>query len=129
MSFEPPGKCWATTSTRKGSNVKRHPITILTSQCAVWTHRKVLGDHIDQKGSIVMPDKLRFDFSNNGVIEADKLAAVEQIVRDSVAARQTVSSKEVGPFKSHECPGPALYKKVGSVSSYECPGRRSPPRR
>jgi alanyl-tRNA synthetase len=57
--------------------------------------RQVLGDHVDQKGSIVMPDKLRFDFSNNGVIEADKLGAVEAICRAQLASSLPVSSKEV----------------------------------
>lgn len=57
--------------------------------------RQVLGDHVDQKGSIVMPDKLRFDFSNNGVIEADKLGAVEAICRAQLSSSLPVSSKEV----------------------------------
>jgi alanyl-tRNA synthetase len=32
-----------------------------------------LGDHIDQKGSIVLPDKLRFDFSHGGTIAPKQL--------------------------------------------------------
>ena len=35
--------------------------------------RDALGDHIDQKGSIVLPERLRFDFSHNGVIDTAKV--------------------------------------------------------
>ena len=64
-----------------------------------------MGDHIDQKGSVVMPDKLRFDFCNNGIIEADKLGAVEAICREQLAAKLTVSSKEVALSSAKEISG------------------------
>ncbi|KAG2437150.1 hypothetical protein HXX76_005817, partial [Chlamydomonas incerta] len=57
--------------------------------------KSVLGDHVDQKGSIVLPDKLRFDFSNAGPVEAAQLAAVEKICRDAVAAAMPVFGTEV----------------------------------
>ncbi len=39
-----------------------------------------------QKGSLVDPERLRFDFSNNGPVEAEQLAAVEEQVRADIAA-------------------------------------------
>ncbi|KXZ50323.1 hypothetical protein GPECTOR_17g962 [Gonium pectorale] len=57
--------------------------------------KTILGDHVDQKGSIVLPDKLRFDFSNAGPVEAAQLAAVEKICRDAVAAGLPVFGQEV----------------------------------
>lgn len=57
--------------------------------------RKVLGDHVDQRGSIVMPDKLRFDFSNNGPVDGEKLLEVENICRDQLKADLKVYSQEV----------------------------------
>ncbi|MEW5320492.1 MAG: hypothetical protein WDW38_011561 [Sanguina aurantia] len=57
--------------------------------------RTVLGDHVDQRGSIVQPDKLRFDFSNNGALDVTQLLAVEAIVHKALAAALPVHSKEV----------------------------------
>lgn len=45
---------------------------------------KVLGSHVEQKGSIVRDDLLRFDFSNNGPVESGKLATVEKIVQEQI---------------------------------------------
>jgi alanyl-tRNA synthetase len=57
--------------------------------------REVLGDHVDQKGSIVLPDKLRFDFSNPSAVDASSLARVEQLCRDKVAKGLAVYAQEV----------------------------------
>lgn len=60
-----------------------------------YVSRTVLGDHVDQRGSIVQPDKLRFDFSNNGALDVTQLLAVEAIVHKALAAALPVHSKEV----------------------------------
>ena len=38
---------------------------------------RVLGEGIDQKGSIVQPERLRFDFSHNGPIDVPRLGEIE----------------------------------------------------
>jgi alanyl-tRNA synthetase len=42
--------------------------------------------HVDQKGSLVAPDRLRFDFSNSGPVSGQQLGLVEEIVRGAIRA-------------------------------------------
>ncbi|KAK7404351.1 hypothetical protein VNO78_05181 [Psophocarpus tetragonolobus] len=56
--------------------------------------REVLGDHVDQKGSIVLPEKLRFDFSHGKPVDADNLRRIELIVNEQIKAELDVSAKE-----------------------------------
>ena len=52
--------------------------------------RSVLGDHVTQKGSLVAPDRLRFDFSHHKPVTADELRRVEDLVNREVLANQDV---------------------------------------
>ena len=57
--------------------------------------RQVLGDHVQQKGSLVDADKLRFDFSHAEAMTADQLAQVAAIVNDQVRANAEVLTQEM----------------------------------
>jgi alanyl-tRNA synthetase len=50
--------------------------------------RQVLGEHVTQKGSLVAPDRLRFDFSHYESVSADQLAAIEELVNDEIRANR-----------------------------------------
>ena len=52
--------------------------------------RAVAGPDSDQRGSLVGPDRLRFDYAASGALDAEALAEVERQVTDSIAAAQTV---------------------------------------
>ncbi|KAF8096636.1 hypothetical protein N665_0304s0001 [Sinapis alba] len=56
--------------------------------------KEVLGDHIDQKGSIVLPEKLRFDFSHGKPVDPEDLRKIEAIVNKQIKDELEVFSKE-----------------------------------
>src|SRR5205823_4513196 len=55
--------------------------------------RQVLGDHVAQKGSLVAPDRLRFDFSHPKPITAEELERVEDIANDFVLQNSPVITR------------------------------------
>ncbi|XP_074557146.1 alanine--tRNA ligase-like isoform X2 [Curcuma longa] len=57
--------------------------------------REVLGDHVDQKGSIVLPEKLRFDFSHGKPVHPEDLRKIESIVNEQIKDELDVYASEV----------------------------------
>jgi alanyl-tRNA synthetase len=58
--------------------------------------RQVLGDHVAQKGSLVAPDRLRFDFSHPKPISEDELARIEALANAVVWQNEPVSTRLMG---------------------------------
>lgn len=67
--------------------------------------REVLGDHIDQKGSLVAPTKLRFDFSHKAPITPDEMAKIEAICAEWIKKDVRVYSKELSLDLGFKIPG------------------------
>jgi alanyl-tRNA synthetase len=57
--------------------------------------RYVLGEHVQQAGSLVAPDRFRFDFSHSGMLTQDELDTIEQSVNDAILANYPVNPTEM----------------------------------
>ena len=60
--------------------------------------RTVLGGHVQQKGSNITPERLRFDFTHNGKMSGEELKRVEDIVNEQIRNQVEVSYEEM-PFE------------------------------
>ena len=62
-----------------------------------WALREVLGDHIRQAGSLVQPDRLRFDFSHFEAMKQEQLKEIERISNEKLLLNDPLEAYEV-PF-------------------------------
>ncbi len=72
--------------------------------------REVLGSHVEQKGSLVSPEGLRFDFSHFEKVTAEQLREVEHIVNEKI--RQNIPLKEYRDYPIEEA------KKLGAIALF-----------
>ena len=71
--------------------------------------RQVLGDHIAQRGSLVAPDRLRFDFVHPKPITPEELARVEDIANDVVLENDEVTTRLMAVDDAREAGARALF--------------------
>ncbi len=71
--------------------------------------RRSLGDHVTQKGSLVAPDRLRFDFSHAKAMSADELAAVEAEVNRRIRDNAEVVTHLMAPDEAVRAGALALF--------------------
>jgi len=78
--------------------------------------RQVLGEHIQQRGSLVAPDRLRFDFSHLIAITKEELSEVQRIVNDKIRQNLAVYDEDIPYKKAIEAGAIALFdEKYGDV--------------
>ncbi len=71
--------------------------------------RRTLGKHVTQKGSLVSPERLRFDFSHNKPIEKDEMIKINNIVNEIIAGSSDVQTRIMTPKEAVSMGALALF--------------------
>ncbi len=74
---------------RRAKTVRNHSATHLMHKAL----REVLGEHVQQKGSLVDADKTRFDFAHNAPLSDDEIRRVEEIVNAEILENHATSAR------------------------------------
>jgi alanyl-tRNA synthetase len=111
-SFEPTPVTAQVNEARRRNIERNHTATHLVHAAL----RKILGTHVRQAGSVVAPERLRFDFSHHGPIKGDQLAAVEAEVNAHVWENLPIETRETAYKDAVAAGAMALFgEKYGDV--------------
>ena len=81
-----------------------------------WALGRVLGEHVEQKGSLVSPDTLRFDFSHGKPLTAGELERVEDLVNDKILGNAPILTEVLGIDEARKKGAKAIFEeKYGDV--------------
>jgi alanyl-tRNA synthetase len=72
--------------------------------------RRVLGEHVKQAGSLVAPDRLRFDFSHFAAVEPEAVEAIEALVNRNIRANVPTRVVEMGAEEAFKTGAMALFE-------------------
>jgi alanyl-tRNA synthetase len=94
--------------------------------------RQILGDHVNQKGSLVNPERLRFDFSHFESVTPDQIITIERLVNEQIRLNNIVTAEVMDKDRAIQAGAMALFGekygtevrvlKMGEFSTELCGG-------
>jgi alanyl-tRNA synthetase len=110
--FEPTSVDARVNASRRHNIARNHTATHLVHAAL----RDILGTHVRQAGSVVGPDRLRFDFTHHGPVDDPTLTRIEEVVNEHIWENLPVATREM-PYKDAIAAGAMAYftEKYGDI--------------